>query len=69
MCFGGITDRGPEAFLIFKVSEAPDSQLKEFLGLVWPTTDSRNMLGWLGDQSNPYNSQNLHLGVHKSYIG
>ena len=51
------------------VLEASKSQLKVFLGFIWPTTDSKNMLGWLGGQLNPYNSQNLNLGVHKSNIG
>ena len=49
MCFGGITawSTGPEAFsgLIFKVSEAPKSQLKVFLGFIWPTIDRINIVG------------------------
>ena len=30
------------------VSETPKSQLKVFLGLIWPTSDSINMVGWPG---------------------
>ena len=35
------------------VSEATESQLKVFLGLVWPIPDSISMVRWLGGHLNP----------------
>ena len=47
---------GPEDFLglIFLVSEAPETQLKVFLGLIGPSPDSINMVWWPGGHLNSY---------------
>ena len=42
--------------LILLVSEAPGSQLKVFLGLIWPTPDSINMVGWPEVHSNAFST-------------
>ena len=44
------------------VSEAPESQFQVFLGMVWPTTDSINIVWWPGGHLNPYNTFGMHFG-------
>ena len=57
MCLVGIigVNSGQEAFLglILLVSEAPESQLKVFFGLIWPSPDSIKKVGWPGGHLNP----------------
>ena len=63
---GGITgwNRGPEAFLgsMYIVTEASQSQLKMFLRLVWPTTNSNNIVGRRTGHVNPYSAIEMHFG-------
>jgi len=52
-----------EAFLglISWVSETPESQLKVFLGLIWPPPDSINMVWWPGGHLGPYSTLGICL--------
>ena len=57
-------NEGPEAFLglIFLVSEDPETKLKVFLGLIGPSPESINMVGWPGDHLNPYSTLGICFG-------
>ena len=44
------------------VLEAPESQFKVFLGMVWPTSDSINIVWWPGGHLNPYIAFGMHFG-------
>ena len=48
--------------LILLVSEASGSQLKVFLGLIWPTPDSINLVGWPGVHLNPFCTLGMSFG-------
>ena len=65
MCLVGIigVNSGQEAFLglILLVSEAPESQLKVFFGLIWPSPDSIKKVGWPGGHLKPCSTSGLCL--------
>ena len=44
------------------VVEASKSQLKVFLGLVWPTHDSSSIVGWPGGHMNLCNTLGMCFG-------
>ena len=47
--------------LILLVSEA-SGRLKVFLGLIWPTPDSINLVGWPGVHLNPFCTLGMSFG-------
>ena len=47
---------------IYMVSETSKSQLKRFLGFIWNTSDSINIVGWPGGPLNPYFAFGMHFG-------
>ena len=51
--------------LISLVSETVKSQLKVFLGLIWPPPDSINMVWWPGGHLGPYSTLEMCFGVGK----
>ena len=44
------------------VLEASKSQLKVFLGLIWPIPDSISIVGWPGDHVNLCNTLGMCFG-------
>ena len=47
---------------MYIVTEASQSQLKMFLRLVWPITNSNNIVGRRTGLVNPYSAIEMHFG-------